>query len=107
MTEIGEVGVRKRRSRQEIKRLVREFETSGLRRSEFCHKAIEAARIDALPKSPLAKACRASLSGLVWRLVFITTPQPRPHQLLSGHRDLHCGLRPVRVSEGGQPSWDA
>src|SRR5258708_28920625 len=38
MIGIGEVGVRKRRSRQEIKRLVREFETSGLRRSEFCHK---------------------------------------------------------------------
>jgi hypothetical protein len=38
MTEIEEVGVRKRRSRQEIKRLVREFDTSGLRRSEFCHK---------------------------------------------------------------------
>jgi len=38
MTEIEEVGVRKRRSRQEIKRLVTEFETSGLRRSEFCHK---------------------------------------------------------------------
>src|SRR6266481_2567088 len=38
MTEIGEVGVRKRRSRQQIKRLVREFETSGLRRSEFCQK---------------------------------------------------------------------
>jgi hypothetical protein len=36
MTEIGEVGVRRRRSRQEIKRLVAEFETSGLRRSEFC-----------------------------------------------------------------------
>ena len=38
MTETVEVGVGKRRSRQEIKRLVREFETSGLRRSEFCHK---------------------------------------------------------------------
>jgi hypothetical protein len=38
MTEIGESGVRKRRSRQEIKRLVKEFENSGLRRSEFCHK---------------------------------------------------------------------
>ena len=38
MTEIEEVGVRKRRSREEIKRLVREFETSGLRRSAFCHK---------------------------------------------------------------------
>ena len=38
MTKIGKVGVQKRRSRQEIKRLVREFETSGLRRSEFCHK---------------------------------------------------------------------
>jgi hypothetical protein len=38
MTEIGEVSVRKRRSRQEIKRLVTEFETSGLRQSEFCHK---------------------------------------------------------------------
>ena len=38
MTEIGEVGVWKRRSRQEIKRLVAEFETSGLRRSEFCQK---------------------------------------------------------------------
>jgi hypothetical protein len=33
-----EVGIRKRRSRQEIKRLVAEFETSGLRRSEFCQK---------------------------------------------------------------------
>jgi hypothetical protein len=31
MTEIGEVGVRQR-SRQEIKRLVRKFETSGLNR---------------------------------------------------------------------------
>src|SRR4029077_7435873 len=38
MTEIEEVGVRKRRSRQEIKRLVTEFESSGLRQSEFCHK---------------------------------------------------------------------
>jgi hypothetical protein len=38
MTEIGELSVRKRRSRQEIKRLVREFETSGLGRSEFCDK---------------------------------------------------------------------
>jgi hypothetical protein len=38
MTEIGEVSVRKRRSRQEIKRLVAEFETSGLRRGEFCQK---------------------------------------------------------------------
>ena len=38
MTESEGVSVRKRRSRQEIKRLVREFETSGLGRSEFCHK---------------------------------------------------------------------
>ena len=38
MTEIGEVDVRKRRSRQEIKRLVAEFETRGLRWSEFCQK---------------------------------------------------------------------
>jgi hypothetical protein len=38
MMEIGEVSVRKRRSRQEIKRLVAEFETSGLQRSEFCQK---------------------------------------------------------------------
>ena len=38
MTEIGEVSVRKRRSRQEVKRLVAEFETSGLLRSEFCRK---------------------------------------------------------------------
>ena len=36
MTEIGEVSVRKRRSRQQIKRLVAEFETGGLQRSEFC-----------------------------------------------------------------------
>jgi hypothetical protein len=38
MTETVEVGVGKRRSRQEIKRLVREFETGGLGRSEFCQK---------------------------------------------------------------------
>ena len=38
MTEIGAVSVGKRRGRQEIKRLVAEFETSGLRRSEFCQK---------------------------------------------------------------------
>src|ERR1700688_2305367 len=38
MTEIGEVGVRKRRSRQEIIHQVRGYENSGLRRSEFGHK---------------------------------------------------------------------
>jgi hypothetical protein len=38
MTEIGEISVRKRRIRQEIKWLVTEFESSGLRQSEFCHK---------------------------------------------------------------------
>jgi hypothetical protein len=38
MTETVEVGVGKRRSRQEIQRLVREFETGGLGRSEFCQK---------------------------------------------------------------------
>jgi hypothetical protein len=38
MTKIGKVSIRKRRSRQEIKRLVAEFETSRLRRSEFCQK---------------------------------------------------------------------
>jgi hypothetical protein len=38
MTEIGEASVRKRRNRQEIERLVAEFETSGLRRGEFCQK---------------------------------------------------------------------
>ena len=38
MAKIGEVRVQKRRSRQEIKRLVREFETNGLRHSEFCRK---------------------------------------------------------------------
>jgi hypothetical protein len=38
MREIGEIGIRKRRSRQEVKRLVTEFESSGLRRSEFCRK---------------------------------------------------------------------
>ena len=38
MTEIGEIGVWKRRSSQEIKRLVTEFETSELRQSEFCQK---------------------------------------------------------------------
>jgi hypothetical protein len=38
MTEIGEVSVRKRRSREEIKRLVAEFESSGLRRGEFCQR---------------------------------------------------------------------
>jgi hypothetical protein len=38
MTEMAEISVRKRRSRQEIKRLVREFETSGLRQGEFCRK---------------------------------------------------------------------
>jgi hypothetical protein len=35
MMGIGEVGVRKQRSGREVKRLVREFETSGLRRSGF------------------------------------------------------------------------
>jgi hypothetical protein len=38
MTEVGEVSVRKRRGRQEIKRLVMEFESSGLRQSEFCRR---------------------------------------------------------------------
>ena len=36
MNENQEVGARKRRSREEVKRLVVEFEASGLRREEFC-----------------------------------------------------------------------
>jgi hypothetical protein len=36
MTEIEEVKVRKRRGSQEIRRLVTEFEASGLRQVEFC-----------------------------------------------------------------------
>src|SRR6266446_10765180 len=36
MNENQIVGARKRRSSEEVKRLVVEFETSGLRRDEFC-----------------------------------------------------------------------
>jgi hypothetical protein len=36
MNENQEVGARKRRSSEEVKRLVVEFEASGLRRNEFC-----------------------------------------------------------------------
>jgi transposase-like protein len=36
MSEGGEVKQRRRRSSQEIRRLVAEFRSSGLRRSEFC-----------------------------------------------------------------------
>ena len=38
MTESEVVSVGQRRSRREINRLVVEFESSGLRQSEFCHK---------------------------------------------------------------------
>jgi hypothetical protein len=38
MTESEEVRVRKRHSSQEIRRLVTEFESSGLRQVEFCNK---------------------------------------------------------------------
>ena len=38
MTENQEVPGRKRRSGEEIKRLVLEFEASGLRQNEFCRK---------------------------------------------------------------------
>jgi hypothetical protein len=36
MNENQEVGARKRRSSEEVKRLIVEFEASGLRRDEFC-----------------------------------------------------------------------
>jgi hypothetical protein len=38
MTESEEVKVRKRRSSQEIRRLVTKFEASGLRQVDFCNK---------------------------------------------------------------------
>ena len=38
MTESQEVSGRKRRSREEIQRLMMEFEASGLRQNEFCRK---------------------------------------------------------------------
>jgi hypothetical protein len=38
MTENQEIPARKRRSSEEIKRLVLEFEASGLRQNEFCRK---------------------------------------------------------------------
>ena len=36
MTELEEVKPRRRRTRQEVRRLVSEFEASGLSRGEFC-----------------------------------------------------------------------
>jgi hypothetical protein len=36
MNETQEVGIRKRRSGEEVKRLLVEFEASGMRRNEFC-----------------------------------------------------------------------
>jgi transposase-like protein len=38
MTESEEVPGRKRRSREEIQRLMMDFESSGLRQNEFCRK---------------------------------------------------------------------
>ena len=38
MIESQEVSGRKRRSREEIQRLMMEFESSGLRQNEFCRK---------------------------------------------------------------------
>jgi hypothetical protein len=38
MTENGEVTVRRRRSSEEVQRLVSQFESSGLGRKEFCRR---------------------------------------------------------------------
>ena len=74
MTEIGEVEVRKRRSRQEIKRLVAEFETSGLRRSEFCQqhnlalgtlqRGLRRRRMQAQGQSEAKRLVEVKLAGL-------------------------------------------
>src|ERR1700736_1299775 len=51
MTEPEEVKARRRRTRQEVQRLVREFGTSGLSRGEFC-------RIHAMTLSTLQRGLK-------------------------------------------------
>ena len=74
MTEIGEVSVQDRRSRQEIKRLVAEFETSGLGRSEFCQKhnlalgtlqrGLRRRRMEAQGQSEATRLIEVKLAGI-------------------------------------------
>jgi len=74
MNENHEVGARKRRSNEEVKRLVVEFEASGLRRNEFC-------RIRGMALSTLRRHLKKHGSGKAGvkagcRLVAVELPRP-------------------------------
>jgi|SRR5262245_15452477 len=84
MTENGEIVARKRRSSEEVQRLVREFESSGLGQNEFCRK--EGLALSTLPrqlkKRRVSKCEPVAGSGLVrvelaGRSVFMDVEQLR------------------------------
>jgi hypothetical protein len=74
MKENQAVGARKRRSSEEVKRLVLEFEASGLRRNEFC-------RTRGIALSTLRRHLKSDGSGKArvkagCRLVAVELPRP-------------------------------
>ena len=93
MTKSEEVKVRKRRSSQEIRRLVTEFEASGLRQVEFCNN-------HGLALSTLQRGLKRRRRGAGWqgeceRLVEVKVARSRRN----GSAESSCALE-VLLAKG-------
>jgi hypothetical protein len=98
--------------------LCRYFRVGVRRGSDRLHWFVSAPRSRLLPHqcfSHLAVLVGVYPDAPAWRndgrpahqAVRTRGPQPRPHQFLTGHRDLHRQLHPLHASEGGRASWRA
>ena len=76
MNENQEVETRKRRTRGEVKRLVAEFEASGIQRNEFCRsRGIALSTLQRHLKRPGSGVCRAKAGN---RLVAVELSGQEP-----------------------------
>jgi hypothetical protein len=104
MTESEEIRVRKRRSSQEIRRLVTEFGSSGLRQVEFCNQ--HGLALSTLQRGLKRRRTEAARQGECDRLVEVKVARCRHN----GSAESSCALE-VLLAKGRRievrPDFDA
>jgi hypothetical protein len=104
MTESEEYKVRKRRSRQEIRGLVREFEESGQRQVEFCSKHGKA--LSSLQRALKKRRMETGARGAGPRLVEVKIGRSQSNGSIEGSCALEVLLAKGRRIEV-RPDFDA
>src|SRR3984893_16209356 len=102
-----QVAARRRRTRTEVRQLVAEFVSSGMRRSEFCQsRGLSFSTLDRHLKKPRWKRRRKRLSsaGSLLPVELAARKSPKQHEPSCGLAVVLTGGRRIEVHPGFDPS---